>query len=38
MRSLENERNVIINPAGKGSSIVVWVRSDNLKEASNSNT
>lgn len=38
MRSLENKRNVIINPAGKGSSIAVWVRSDNLKEASDSNT
>ena len=41
MRSLENDRNVIIKPADKGSSIVVWGRLDYLAEAkkqlSNSN-
>ena len=33
MRSLENDRNVIIKPADKGSSIVVWDRLDYLAEA-----
>ena len=42
MRSLENDRNVIIKPADQGSSIVVWDRLDYLAEAekqlSDSNT
>ena len=33
MRSLENDRNVVIKPADKGSSIVVWDRLDYLAEA-----
>ena len=31
MRSLENDRNVIINPTDKGSSIIVWDRLDYRK-------
>ena len=42
MRSLENDRNVIIKPADKGSSIVVWDKLVYLAEAekqlSDSNT
>ena len=42
MGSLENDRNVIIKPADKGSSIIVWDRIDYLAEAekrfSDSNT
>ena len=42
MRSLENDRNVLIKPADQGSSIVVWDRLDYLAEAekqlSDSNT
>ena len=42
MHSLENDRNVIIKAANKGSSIVVWDRLDYLAEAqkqlSDSNT
>ena len=42
MCSLENDRNVIIKPADKGSSIVVWDRLDYFAEAekqlSDSNT
>ena len=33
MHSLENDRNVVIKPADKGSSIVVWDRLDYLAEA-----
>ena len=33
MRSIENDRNVIIKPENKGSSIVVWDRLDYLAEA-----
>ena len=33
MRSLQNDRSVIIKPAGKGSAVVVWDRQDYLKEA-----
>ena len=33
MRNLDNDRNVIIKPADKGSSIVVWDRLDYLAEA-----
>ena len=33
MRSLENDRNVVIKPADEGSSIVVWDRLDYLAEA-----
>ena len=33
MRNLDNDRNVIIKPADKGSSIVVWDRLDYLVEA-----
>ena len=33
MRSLENDRNIIIKPENKGSSIVVWNRLDYLAEA-----
>ena len=32
MRSLENDRNVIIKPADKGSSIIVWGRLDYFVE------
>ena len=42
MRSLENDKNVIIQPANKGSSTVVWDRLNYLEEAekqlSDSNT
>ena len=42
MRSLENDRNVLIKPVDQGSSIVVWDRLDYLPEAekqlSDSNT
>ena len=42
MRSLENDKNVLIKPADQGSSIVVWDRLDYLAEAekqlSDSNT
>ena len=33
MRSLQNDRSVIIKPAGKGSTRVVWDRPDYVKEA-----
>ena len=33
MRSLQNDRSVVIKPAGKGSAVVVWDRTDYLKEA-----
>ena len=33
MRSLQNDRSVIIKPADKGSAVVVWDRQDYLKEA-----
>ena len=33
MRNLENDRNVVIKPADKGSSIVVWDRLNYLAEA-----
>ena len=33
MRSLQNDRSVVIKPADKGSTVVVWDRSDYLKEA-----
>ena len=33
MCSLENDKNVIIKPADKGSSIVVWDRLDYLADA-----
>ena len=33
MCSLENDKNVIIKPADKGSSIAVWDRLDHLAEA-----
>ena len=32
MRSLQNGRSVIIKPADKGSAVVVWDRTDYLKE------
>ena len=42
MRSLENDKNVIIKPANKGSSTVVWDRLNYLEDAekqlSDSNT
>ena len=33
MRSLQNDRSAVIKPADKGSSVVVWNRTDYLKEA-----
>ena len=33
MRSLQNNRSVIIKPVDKGSAVVVWDRQDYLKEA-----
>ena len=33
MRSLQNDRSVVIKPAEKGSAVVVWDRTDYLKEA-----
>ena len=33
MRSLQNDRSVVIKPAGKGSAVVAWDRTDYLKEA-----
>ena len=33
MRSLHNDRSVIIKPADKGSAVVVWDKQDYLKEA-----
>ena len=33
MRSLQNDRSVVIKPAEKGSAVVVWDRNDYLKEA-----
>ena len=33
MRSLQNDRSVVIKPADKGSALVVWDRTDYLKEA-----
>ena len=33
MRSLQNDRSVIIKPADKGSAVVVWDRQDHLNEA-----
>ena len=33
MRSLQNDRSVVIKPADKGSAVVVWDRTDYLKEA-----
>ena len=33
MRSLQNDRSVVIKPADNGSSVVVWNRTDYLKEA-----
>ena len=33
MRSLENDKSVVIKPADKGSAVVVWNRTDYLKEA-----
>ena len=35
MHSLENDRNVIIKPEDKGSSIVLWDRLNYLTEAEN---
>ena len=32
MRSLQNDRSVIIKPADKGSAVVVWDRQDYLKD------
>ena len=32
MRNLQRDRNVIIRPADKGSSVVIWDRNDYLKE------
>ena len=31
MRSLQNERSVVIKPADKGSAVVVWDRTDYLR-------
>ena len=33
MRSLHNDRSVVIKPAEKRSAVVVWDRTDYLKEA-----
>ena len=33
MHSLQNDRSVVIKPADKGSAVVVWHRTDFLKEA-----
>ena len=33
MRSLKNDRSVVIKPADKGSTVIVWDRTDYLKEA-----
>ena len=33
MRSLQNDRSVVIKPADKGSAVVVWDRTDFLKDA-----
>ena len=33
MRNLEDDRNVIIKPADKGSAVVIWDQNDYLKEA-----
>ena len=33
MRDLQNDRNVIIKPADKGSAVVIWEQNDYLKEA-----
>ena len=33
MRSLQNDRSVVIKPTYKGSAVVVWDRTDYLKEA-----
>ena len=33
MRSLQNDGSVVINPADKGSAVVVWDKTDYLKEA-----
>ena len=33
MRSLQNDRSVVIKPANNGSAVVIWDRSDYLKEA-----
>ena len=33
MRSHQNDRGVVIKPAGKWSAVVVWDRTDYLKEA-----
>ena len=33
MRNLQEDRNVIIKPADKGSAVVIWDRNDYLKEA-----
>ena len=33
MSSLQNDRSVVIKPADKGSAVVVWNRTDYLKEA-----
>ena len=33
MRNLQNDRNIVIKPADKVSAVVVWDRTDYLKEA-----
>ena len=33
MRNIQEDRNVIIKPADKGSAVVIWDRNDYLKEA-----
>ena len=33
MRSQQNDRGLVIKPAGKGSAVVVWERTDYLNEA-----
>ena len=33
MRSQQNDRGLVIKPAGKGSAVVVWDRTDSLNEA-----
>ena len=37
MRSLQNDRSVVIKPTEKGSAVVVWDRNDYLKEAQRGN-
>ena len=33
MRNIQDDRNVIIKPADKGSAVVIWNRNDYFKEA-----